>query len=539
MIKIQKFDNKSVLDYSLNLANEYLHSVDYKQRKKIGQFFTPKKNAIFMANCLSLDHNKISLLDPGSGTGILSAAVCEKILHESTSPFSLSIVAYENDKKIQPLLKATLEACYKKLSEKKHKLTYKIESEDFLIKNSHYYQQSGQNYCEKDNGFLFDAVIANPPYFKIGKESLQSLASNEYVFGQPNIYSLFMIMSANMVRPGGDLVLITPRSFCSGYYYRKIREWFIKNTSFKKIHIFESRKRVFCEEKIQQETIIFHTIKQSPAISNAVSISSSFDRKFELKNSFSISNSELIINRKYQSFIRLPSSRLEIAIIDIVDSWTKTLQDLGFNISTGPIVEYRNRESIKQGVFNKDSVPLLLMQNVGDDKIIWPYSETASQQGIEVNEKTLNYLLPIKNYVILRRVTSKEQKRRVCAATFAKDDFKDFKLIGLENHLNYIYKINSSLSIDEMVGLVTLLNSKIIDIYFRVLNGNNQVNATEMRTLPLPELDQIRIIGKHFSRNTITLGYKTDCEIADLLSIDRSLIDEIYNENDHVAILEI
>lgn len=531
MIEILKFDNKSILDYSLNLANEYLKNVDYKQRKKIGQFFTPKKNAIFMANCLNLDRNKISLLDPGAGTGILSAAVCERILNDLKIPVSLSIVAYENDKKIQPFLKATLEACNQKLSEKKHKFEFRIESGDFLIKNTHFYQENNSYVLQTDNKLFFDAVIANPPYFKIQKDSIQSLASKEYVFGQPNIYSLFMIMAANMIKPGGDLVFITPRSFCSGYYYRKIREWFIKNLSFKKIHIFESRKNVFCEEKIQQETIIFHTVRQTPKPSNNIDISLSFDRKFELMNSFTISNAELIIDRKGESFIRLPSSKLELKILDIVDSWSQTLQDLGLNISTGPIVDFRNKESITSGIINKKYVPLLLMQNLGDEEIIWPYSESANKQGIEINEKTKKYLLPIKNYVILRRMTSKEQKRRVCATAFNKDDFNEFKLIGLENHLNYIHKIDGSLSVNEMIGFVALLNSRIIDIYFRVLNGNNQVNATEMRTLPLPELDQIRSIGKKISRKKNKIGYETDCEIADLLNINRNLINEIYFKN--------
>lgn len=528
MIEILEFDNESVLDYSLNLANGYLKNVDYKQRKKIGQFFTPKKNAIFMANCLKLDRNKISLLDPGAGTGILSAAVCQRILYESKNPISLSIVAYENDNKIRPHLKATLDACDQQLSKKKHNFEFKIESGDFLIKNSHYYQQNNTNISPIDSNLFFDAVIANPPYFKIAKESIQSLASNEYVFGQPNIYSLFMVMAANMIKPGGDLVFITPRSFCSGYYYRRIREWFIKNSSFKKIHIFESRKNVFCEEKIQQETIIFHTVRQSPLPSNNVEISSSFDRKFELMNSFTISNSELIIDRKYESFIRLPSSKLELKILDIVDSWSETLQDLGLNISTGPIVDFRNDESIKKRIINDNHVPLLLLQNLGDEKIIWPYSENANKQIIEINEKTVKYLLPIKNYVILRRMTSKEQKRRVCATAFKKDDFKKFKLIGLENHLNYIYKIDGCLSATEMIGLTALLNSKIIDIYFRVLNGNNQINATEMRTLPLPKFDQIRSIGKTFSKKEIEIGYETDCKIANLLNIDIDLIKEVY-----------
>jgi len=48
----------------------------------------------------------------------------------------------------------------------------------------------------------------------------------------------------------------------------------------------------------------------------------------------------------------------------------------------------------------------------------------------------------------------------------------------------------------ETVGLSALLNSGLIDRYFRISNGNTQVNATELRALPLPSLSVICEIGK-------------------------------------------
>jgi len=528
MIESLEFDNESVLDYSLNLANEYLQNIDYKQRKKIGQFFTPKKNAVFMADCVNIYQKKILLLDPGSGTGILSAAVCERILLESNHPVSLSIVAYENDEKIRPLLKDTFDACKQKFSERGHVLEYNIEPENFLSKNSLELRFGESNFSFNENNNFFDMVISNPPYYKMGKESLQSIALDDYVFGQPNIYSLFMILSAKMVKPGGDIVFITPRSFCSGFNYKKIREWFIKNTSFQKFHIFESRKKVFCEEKIHQETIIFHTLKESPRTDNKVNISLSLDRKFELKNSIRVSHSDIIYNKKCESFIRLPSSELELKIIEIVDSWSQTLQDIGLNISTGPIVDFRKVESLQETISDEFSVPLLWMQNLIDGKIVWPNEKNHNNQAIEINKKTINTLLPIKNYVLLRRVTSKEQKRRLCATGFNKNDFKKFKYIGLENHLNYIYKVEGELSEVEMTGLIVLLNTKIIDIYFRILNGNNQVNATEMRTLPMPTIEKIDLIGRKFKGKKFEIGYEMDCNVAELLEINLEVIDEIY-----------
>jgi len=67
--------------------------------------------------------------------------------------------------------------------------------------------------------------------------------------------------------------------------------------------------------------------------------------------------------------------------------------------------------------------------------------------------------------------------------------------LGLENHLNFIHRPDGSMSKDEVRGLAALLNSDWLDRYFRISNGNTQVNATEMRAMPLPPLDQIKAIG--------------------------------------------
>jgi adenine-specific DNA-methyltransferase len=69
--------------------------------------------------------------------------------------------------------------------------------------------------------------------------------------------------------------------------------------------------------------------------------------------------------------------------------------------------------------------------------------------------------------------------------------------VGFENHLNYIYRPKGKLSEEEASGLAAVLNSEIMDTYFRIFNGNTQVSATELRRMPLPPLNVIREIGTH------------------------------------------
>jgi adenine-specific DNA-methyltransferase len=80
------------------------------------------------------------------------------------------------------------------------------------------------------------------------------------------------------------------------------------------------------------------------------------------------------------------------------------------------------------------------------------------------------------------------------AAPFLSDQFT-FDQIGFENHLNFIYRKNGILNPVEAIGLSALLNSAIIERYFRIVSGNTQVNAAELRALPLPPWEILQRIG--------------------------------------------
>ena len=52
------------------------------------------------------------------------------------------------------------------------------------------------------------------------------------------------------------------------------------------------------------------------------------------------------------------------------------------------------------------------------------------------------------------------------------------------------------LAYEEAIGIAAFLNSTLVDRYFRITNGNTQINATELRKLPLPPLEQLIRIGQ-------------------------------------------
>ena len=101
----------------------------------------------------------------------------------------------------------------------------------------------------------------------------------------------------------------------------------------------------------------------------------------------------------------------------------------------------------------------------------------------------------------------------------------NFPKIGLENHVNYIHKINGELSLYEAVGIAAILNTTYVDKYFRALNGNTQVNATDMRHIPLPSIEDILLVGKLVNgSDDIRATAQFDTIVMDKLNLRRKVV---------------
>jgi adenine-specific DNA-methyltransferase len=527
-----KIKNEGLATYAERLAGLYAEDHGMAKRKSRGQFFTPAQVARFMANMFDIKGSCIRLLDPGAGTGMLSAAFCERLAGQSNS-CELTIDAYENDPKPLPFLKAVLESCKDTLRTKGINMAYNIHEQDFILHNEAYVNRNSLLWTGKEP-ILYDFVIANPPYYKLNKNSPHAAVMSDYVCGQPNIYTLFMAISANMLKPAGEMVFITPRSFCSGLYYKKFRQWFLANVELSHVHIFESRKEIFDKDEVLQENIILKAIRKKGQTHNGkIIISTSKNKHFETIKKLTVSDPNLILNKTEESFIKIPASPLDLTVLNVIDKWPFRLRDLGLEISTGPVVPFRaERYLLQEPTSNGKSVPLLWMHNMTGMKTVWPANRNKKPAAIKVAESSEQLLLPVKNYVLVRRFSSKEQPRRLHSSVFLVSDFPH-ESIGIENHLNYIHKPGKDLSVDEVYGLSAILNTAIVDNYFRTLNGNTQVNATDIRSLPFPAMKDVIKIGQVVRKKLDSeVDFDLDKTVGEILGIDETLIDVINKESD-------
>jgi adenine-specific DNA-methyltransferase len=62
--------------------------------------------------------------------------------------------------------------------------------------------------------------------------------------------------------------------------------------------------------------------------------------------------------------------------------------------------------------------------------------------------------------------------------------------------VNVFHHRNAGLPLDLAWGIATFLNSTIVDLFFRQFNGHTQVNATDLRSLRYPSVDQLLELGE-------------------------------------------
>ncbi|HOT89997.1 MAG TPA: BsuBI/PstI family type II restriction endonuclease [Anaerolineae bacterium] len=493
-----------IVQYSFDVGERILARRSQAERKHLGQFLTPPAVARYMARQLGPFRESDAILDPAIGSGVLVCAVIERLMAEG-NPLTLQIDGYEVDPELARATTEILEKVAPIAEEAGINIRMRILNRDFTSEGT-----SLGPLFDSAGGFsrTYDHVIANPPYFKLNKEDHRIQIAGRQVPGHTNIYTLFMALSLNLLVSWGWACFIVPRSFCSGAYFATFRKDFIHQALPVSIHLFESRNTVFKHYEVLQENIILTFQKQATVSRSAtrvfhVNISTSQDGVdfIDRLTKHKVASTYFLGKRDGATFFRLPVNELDRHIIDTVDLWSGSLQKFGLAVSTGPVVAFRAKAFLVERTDLKvtEAVPLLWIHNVHKQQIEWPVCRGNKPQSILLAAMDKKLLVPVRNYVLLRRFSAKEERRRLTAAPLIARQFSSglgCQWIGLENHLNYIYRKQGELTVEETIGLSALLNSALMDRYFRIVNGNTQVNAAELRALPLPPWEVIQQIGQ-------------------------------------------
>ncbi len=404
----------SLLDDAAQRQTAYLHATASAYRKARGQVFTPPEIARFMAGLFFRVPQQLRLLDPGAGAGLLSVAVCERVLQQH-SPRQLFVHAFEPEQALAEILRSNLEHCKQALAKAGHALTFTVEQEDFIAVASPHLEASLFKPGISDD---FDAVVMNPPYFKLRKDSEHAKLMQRVVHGQPNAYAFFLTLGARLLKPNGELMAITPRSFCNGLYFRGFRRWFFERMSLERVHLFESRTDAFKDSDVLQESVITKARKLGTP-SEQVCITGSFGKDIPKRlQSQTLPHAAVVDNSCGEHLVKIPVSDDDCRTMRLLEDLPQRFEETGLRISTGPVVTFRATDLILRERNGQTVVPLLMPHNIKPYRTEWPVTRKQHPVYIIDNEQSRKrkLLVPTKNYVVLKRFSAKEEKRRLTAA---------------------------------------------------------------------------------------------------------------------------
>ena len=317
----------------------------------------------------------------------------------------------------------------------------------------------------------------------------------------------------HLLSHNGEMVAITPRSFCSGTYFKPFRISFLHTMALQRLHLFGSRVDTFYQDEVLQETVILSAIK-TPAVPEKVLITSTNGPNDPFVIARDALYHEVVVPNDSESCIRIVSDGGGQQIAQRMVSLHTQLTDLGISVSTGRVVDFRVQEALRL-LPEEGSVPLIYPTHISSGTVVWPKPEARKPNAIVVSEQSRDLLLPNETYVLVRRFSSKEEKRRVVAVLYEPQDFS-VTHVGFENHLNYFH--HNLHGLDSLVakGLTAFLNSTFVDMYIRLFNGHTQVNATDLRNMRYPTHEQLEELGTRLL-NTVSSQSVIDSFIEEIL----------------------
>ena len=475
--------------------------LDADSRALLGQYMTPAPIGRFMASLFTETRGDMRVLDPGAGVGSLTAAVAERLCTSAVKPRSVEFVCYEIDPVLSEYLGNTLKEAQIDCGHAQISASCRLLDDDFILTHR-LDRQPDIFHGPGDDGGNFTHVILNPPYKKINAASAHRSALRKAGIQTSNLYTGFMFLAARRMRPGGEMVAIVPRSFCNGPYFKPFREQFFSMMSLRHIHVFEKRDRAFKDDAVLQENIIIHAVKDD--CPSDITITTSRGAAFEIDPEHQACTAEDMTHRTVShdsviraddpdQFVHIAANELEQAIVDRMAHFKATLADIGVTVSTGPVVDFRLKNDL-QAQPGEGAVPLLYAAHFQGGSLSWPKT-MRKPNAIRLSDESRKWLWAnTGNFVVTRRFTSKEERRRIVASMYASDLPGD--LVGFENHLNVFHTDQAGLPRALAVGLALYLNCSLVDRFFRQFNGHTQVNATDLRSLRYPDRAVLERIGK-------------------------------------------
>ncbi|MDQ3629829.1 MAG: Eco57I restriction-modification methylase domain-containing protein [Actinomycetota bacterium] len=483
-----------------------------KHRASLGQFFTPTAAAGFLAGLIELpERGTFRLLDPGAGVGSLSAAVVARVVAERPG-VRLQITAFEVDEPLIRHLTASLEECVEVAASHGASVTFEVRHASFVEYATGWLFEQPQQ---------FDAVIANPPYRKVNTSAPERIAAESRGLRASNLYTIFAGLSADLLTEGGQLSIIVPRSWANGPYHEPFRRYLFARCSLDLLHVYETRGKVFADSEVLQENVVMRAVRGRQVDTVTLSTSAGGDDPGVERR---VPVEEVLRPDDPHLFVRIPLDARATRVAEQIAALPATLAVLDIQVSTGRVVDFRARPSLRDEP-SDDTVPLIYPGHLRNGKVLWPTPGSRKPNALHRSQETEALLLPNEIYVVVKRFSAKEERRRVVAAITDPEDLPG-DAVAFENHLNVFHRANRGLPVLLALGLSAYLNCTLVDDYVRSFSGHTQINATDLRQLGYPRPSDMVRLGAILSAQSWPAQAELDALVAEYVpAVSESVVE--------------
>ena len=494
-----------MLKTAVRNTRKLIRATSQAENIRLGRFFTKRDTAARMAEMVRpATAETVCVLDPGAGTGILSAALCERLCAEGTVR-EIHLVLYENCAAYLPILRRNLEAMRKKCRRLYGvKLIADVREENYVLAMKEDYQISffGR---EPER---FEYIVMNPPADRVAADSPEALAAPDVCTGGGELTCLFVAMSAHALAEGGQMVMLLPTVFATAVQMGKARSELLSLTVPTAIHLFSDPRR-----HTLKKTMLLAVRRGYAGEGDAVTVSVSDDAGTPEHTRIYEPLPYTTVVRGDDGTLLLLGDEEEMAVVRYMQSLPYSFASYGLKMKTGLTLLARYKDHLYDQPV-QGSVPLIHPGSLSGGRVLFPA------------RLRRQYLVPVipsltqrnRNMLLIKRVPAKGDPRRLMCGVYLASQLPGRPLISTHNKLCYVDTMrDGEMDAAFLYGLYAFLTSSVCDRYIRILSKSKQINAKELSDLPLPAPDVLRRLGaKLISVRVYTPAY-CDRVVADVM----------------------
>ena len=465
---------------------------------RLGNRFTKEKNAALMAEMANVPMSEtVSVLDAGAGTGILGAAIVERICKEGKGTVKfIDLLCYENCPDYLEMLADNLERVRKKC---KHDYNIRLRTKsvisDFLFDEK---CQTPDMKRKRDVFGGYDIAILNPPTETAEKSSPYGMRVPQMVSTSINEAYIFTALALGALKENGQLIAYLPVELATGASLSKAREYLFSHSTIERIHIFRDKPKKTDKadkeggsDRLRSEFIL--KLRKTDIHPQNTVTSVSVGSEAQDVDILPPVPYDFIL-RKSDGLITLVKDIEDVKTFIFLASMPNTLSSIGLKARTGLTLESRYPEFIYDTP-SDDRIPLIVPANI-----------RAGHVDFSENPRYIKPVIPSliqknRNMLLIKRIPAKGDGRHLVCSVYLSSQQYEYNSISTHNKLNYIDYADGKREMDAYMlhGLYALFSSTLYEKYCSLVFGTSSVNVASFAYIPLPDEGVIRQIGSSLS----------------------------------------